>query len=315
MIIDLETLLVFGAAIPALMGLVAMGVGGSLHERDRALMLWGAAMLLAGFNQAVLLTTHSTPWGIVLANATFVGWVVIGTIAVGRASGRVPPVTPLVLWALASWLVFAACVFSGELRLGRLLSWPNIILMLLIALHWALSDRRKRMPLARGLLLGGLAMTAGAILFRTVMLALGDERALLIMESESTISTVFLSTIILGLVLATLGMLLTSMDGVNRKLRFALDVDALTRLATRHAFFETANRLPPGATRALMMVDADHFKSINDRFGHATGDAVLRHLGGVLREALPAGCLVARIGGEGQGEEGAAQAHGVVTSR
>ena len=59
--------------------------------------------------------------------------------------------------------------------------------------------------------------------------------------------------------------------------------------------------LTPGATPgdfAAMILDIDHFKLINDRFGHAAGDAVLERVGHVLREAAGPDDLVARIGGE-----------------
>jgi diguanylate cyclase len=46
------------------------------------------------------------------------------------------------------------------------------------------------------------------------------------------------------------------------------------------------------------MLDIDNFKSLNDRYGHPAGDAVLRWLGGILRAASRKGDLVARYGGE-----------------
>ena len=49
---------------------------------------------------------------------------------------------------------------------------------------------------------------------------------------------------------------------------------------------------------ALAMIDVDHFKVINDSFGHPTGDEVLRHLGGLLARQLRPGDMVVRYGGE-----------------
>lgn len=49
---------------------------------------------------------------------------------------------------------------------------------------------------------------------------------------------------------------------------------------------------------AVLVMDIDHFKSVNDRFGHAAGDATLTGLGNRLREILPGNGLIARIGGE-----------------
>lgn len=78
--------------------------------------------------------------------------------------------------------------------------------------------------------------------------------------------------------------------------------DALTGVANRRAFDEgLARHVAPvtsGLTFALVIVDIDHFKAVNDRYGHPTGDAVLRWLGGLLRAATRQGDIVARYGGE-----------------
>lgn len=79
--------------------------------------------------------------------------------------------------------------------------------------------------------------------------------------------------------------------------------DHLTGVANRRAFFEAAelelqrNRRAPRPT-ALILVDADHFKRINDRHGHPGGDAVLRQLGLVLTATFRQVDVVARVGGE-----------------
>ncbi|MBL8310866.1 MAG: GGDEF domain-containing protein [Burkholderiales bacterium] len=77
--------------------------------------------------------------------------------------------------------------------------------------------------------------------------------------------------------------------------------DALTGLANRRAFEQTLAALDAGeATTAysIILLDLDHFKTVNDRFGHATGDAVLRTVAAVLRDQQRSGDLIARIGGE-----------------
>jgi diguanylate cyclase (GGDEF)-like protein/PAS domain S-box-containing protein len=85
--------------------------------------------------------------------------------------------------------------------------------------------------------------------------------------------------------------------------RKAVFCDHLTGVANRRAFFEAAelelerNRRAPRPT-ALLLVDADHFKRINDRHGHPAGDAVLRQLGMLLTATFRQVDVVARIGGE-----------------
>ncbi len=73
--------------------------------------------------------------------------------------------------------------------------------------------------------------------------------------------------------------------------------DPLTELANRRAFDEAFAALHPDTTVAIALCDIDHFKRVNDEFGHAVGDRVLRAVGRTLA-AETEGCLVARYGGE-----------------
>jgi diguanylate cyclase (GGDEF)-like protein len=84
-------------------------------------------------------------------------------------------------------------------------------------------------------------------------------------------------------------------------LRRMATVDALTGAMNRAAFLAAGRQVlglehRPGC--AVLMLDVDHFKSINDRYGHAGGDHALRHLVGVLRAATRPADLVGRLGGE-----------------
>jgi two-component system, cell cycle response regulator len=89
---------------------------------------------------------------------------------------------------------------------------------------------------------------------------------------------------------------LTSMQ--SELIRLAT-TDPLTGVCNRRAFFETAQQIctgsRPGATLSAIMVDIDHFKQINDRYGHDVGDAAIR---GVAQLAAEENALVGRLGGE-----------------
>jgi diguanylate cyclase (GGDEF)-like protein len=78
-------------------------------------------------------------------------------------------------------------------------------------------------------------------------------------------------------------------------------VDALTQLLNRRAFDEvhaTCHAASQETPYCLVMIDIDHFKSINDEYGHAAGDAVLALIGRALRENCRAADHMARWGGE-----------------
>ena len=105
---------------------------------------------------------------------------------------------------------------------------------------------------------------------------------------------------------------LLAMLNRQRRLRNDLErlvrTDMLTELPNRRAFFEFAQtvmaaKADGGENRVTaMMIDVDHFKRVNDSYGHDAGDTVLKRVAGVIRDevamAKPAAWNVARLGGE-----------------
>ena len=89
----------------------------------------------------------------------------------------------------------------------------------------------------------------------------------------------------------------------NRNLKVLAQTDSLTGLFNRRAVSEQAPVMVEAAARAglpvaAILVDIDHFKMVNDLYGHAGGDAVLRRVATVLKSGLRPGDLLARYGGE-----------------
>lgn len=81
-----------------------------------------------------------------------------------------------------------------------------------------------------------------------------------------------------------------------------LHSDELTGLLNRRGFRQRSDALlgalPAGSLVALLVIDIDRFKQVNDRFGHVVGDAALRAAARWIEAALPAGGIAARLGGE-----------------
>jgi len=85
---------------------------------------------------------------------------------------------------------------------------------------------------------------------------------------------------------------------LNEELAFHSTHDALTGLLNRRSFRAAMAERTPGGSRAFILLDVDHFKSINDRLGHAAGDEVLVEVARRLRECVGARGLLLRWGGE-----------------
>jgi diguanylate cyclase (GGDEF)-like protein len=83
------------------------------------------------------------------------------------------------------------------------------------------------------------------------------------------------------------------------ELRTLAHEDFLTRVLTRRAFTSAAERLIGGTAPAtLVTFDIDHFKQVNDRFGHGIGDRVLQAVAAECRTVLRPGDILGRLGGE-----------------
>jgi diguanylate cyclase (GGDEF)-like protein len=90
---------------------------------------------------------------------------------------------------------------------------------------------------------------------------------------------------------------------VLQELERLSQIDALTGLANRRHFMALAEQELSRAARyggplSVFMMDIDHFKVVNDTYGHQTGDLVLQQLGSLCRETLREIDRVGRIGGE-----------------
>lgn len=115
--------------------------------------------------------------------------------------------------------------------------------------------------------------------------------------------------------------LVTSKEELERKndeLERLASRDPLTGCLNRRAFFEAFERqfraAAAGGTRlACVMADIDKFKSINDRFGHQTGDQVIQHFAAALQASARPGDLVGRYGGEEFCLVVSGQSHAAVT--
>ena len=126
----------------------------------------------------------------------------------------------------------------------------------------------------------------------------------LFFEDRLLLDMVLSGTIVLA-VGYPIGYLIISQNGKLRRMTAELDraarTDDLTGLYNRRTFLAEAQRAyatgAPG-TGAVLYIDADHFKLLNDGFGHATGDVVLSAIGKGIRRCVREGEAVGRLGGE-----------------
>ncbi len=101
----------------------------------------------------------------------------------------------------------------------------------------------------------------------------------------------------------SMGMVILVHDRLAEQLERWANVDDLTGALTRRRFFAKAQEMlehatASGARLSVAIIDMDHFKLINDQYGHAAGDSVLAHFGRLVRTTLRETDVFGRVGGE-----------------
>jgi diguanylate cyclase (GGDEF)-like protein len=149
----------------------------------------------------------------------------------------------------------------------------------------------------------GFAAFVVLLVVRTTVLVMGDAQP----QTQAMVSSVTYFATPLVQVTVAFGLILLMMRQYAEELRRASLTDPLTGALNRAGLEQQARRLIRRAKRnnnrtdrglAVLMVDADHFKQINDKHGHPVGDEVLRVLVQRTRDALRPGDLLCRYGGE-----------------
>ena len=116
---------------------------------------------------------------------------------------------------------------------------------------------------------------------------------LIVMTFEALLFTISIAFILLAM----------AKERSEYRLRTVAMVDSLTGIANRRAFLQDGAELAKRhaanpCPAAILLIDLDHFKSINDRFGHAIGDRVLQIFARTAQENIKAPDLIGRLGGE-----------------
>lgn len=148
-----------------------------------------------------------------------------------------------------------------------------------------------------------LLLLLGALLARALGVALADDPLRHAVGARSGAADVFVLALFFAGGVLNLVQIRLVLGRVLERLLAQSRLDELTGVANRRGMLATLNRAYARAERAhqpfaLLMVDLDHFKAINDQHGHAAGDAALVRVARLLVEGVRLGDTVARWGGE-----------------
>jgi len=278
-----------------------MAVVGAERRHD-GVQWWALGLLFNAVAHLLFALRGTIPdiFSIVLGNTLLMGVYLSLLAAVLQFQGRRLPRTAAVALPLlmAGCMALLADSYAARVVVaGLLLSSMNLWLLSCLITRWKTMGGR------------GAWLVVGALGFQTLVFALriglvgisswvGAE----LMQSSAVQTLTFMSTFAVVLV-ASMGFVFMARDRADEDNRRLAAVDSLTGVANRRALIAALDREVARASRqhtpmALMMVDIDHFKHVNDRYGHPAGDRVLCSVVNVLRQRVRAQDLVGRYGGE-----------------
>ena len=299
MSLDTTTLYFVATMVAALLGAMLLFFG--KQEKIPALNWWGTAYLLGAASIALWTLAGSTLGAMLSLALNALGFVACGMVwnAARVFHGRKPNLPGLMLGAVA-W-VAAVMTLQPEASALRLTIGAGIVAIyaaLTAAELW--SERRKTMQKRWPAI--AVPVLHGLVLMLPILLG-----GLLHPHDNAFASSVWVTVFAIELVLYAVGTVFVIFMLVSERTvsahKTAASMDPLTGLFNRRGFAEATSRViereaNAGRPVTVMIFDLDHFKSINDRFGHPAGDEILKLFATVVINTLRITDLSGRIGGE-----------------
>lgn len=282
-------------------------VGAAVFKLDRcSVVQWAGYALLTGASLVLFVSSSQAPGAQLraLGNVCVVAGVMLMHRGVRQFVGQPAPAWwyAVLLAAVLGVAWFGMAAHHGAMRVAVI---SGLLGLLCLATAWdVFTYARRKLDLQWGSVLA-LPLLLGAAVFLlrsgramaapgTVVAEITDNSAL-----NTGSALVFMVTALvfhLTLVALVGARLMAELSRLSRH-------DSLTELLNRRALDDLLRDEARRAIRAnlpfsVLMVDADYFKGINDRFGHAAGDEALRHLAQILRTVMRDVDRVGRFGGE-----------------
>ncbi|MDX8432545.1 GGDEF domain-containing protein [Mesorhizobium abyssinicae] len=301
-----DVILVINLFVAGLLAAAFMTI--AIYDKSRVSARWLAFGYVLGMVyfalEFVIPAFDNARLPVVAAFAVFLGATIVFNGGLAHKYGVAPPWWPMLFFlAIASVAVYLVQELPRQSLTAMMAYQLPYAVMQFTALGIVWSSRQRRERLDTILM---AVLTASALQFASkpfIAHALGGRGA----DPQSYVQTSYalvsqsLGTVF-GLALALLALAILVRD-VLAEATSKSETDALSRLLNRggferHAEITLRDAARRGVPVALVIADLDHFKGINDNFGHACGDRVIETFAGFLREAAADHHVAGRIGGE-----------------
>src|SRR5882724_6816136 len=299
--LDVTTLFIIATCITALLGLLLLSAWA--QERIRALAWWGCAYLLGGFSVAIWSVENMISPPVPAGTANALLFISCGMIwsAARLFHGR------RVLWGAMCagatvWLIGCLVPEFAQSVLARITLSSCIVAVYTFLTAAELWRERRKTLLRRWPAIFVPILHGAVFLFPIPLASLLPSDGGMVSLASGWIAIFTLETMLYVVGTAFIVLVLAK-ERTVRIHRDAASTDELTGILNRRAFFAAAQQLvvrqaKKGEPVSVLMFDLDHFKSINDGYGHLVGDAALKLFASTASATLRATDVVARFGGE-----------------
>ncbi len=282
----------------ALLSLMALTQVQQLPHYKKPLMSLACGQLFGAIGMAYLgtglLETAPLPWLFAHMSGTLSYYfIVIAIVQLFRPDIRPwKPVTLLAIALMGTLLVPVGTATIIWTKFAR-------ISLVLPAIWAAATTRNKETPLVRRLAFGVSVLAIVCMLPQMMVMVNLAGNITTIYGSEDPSAKLQALSWIVAAVMSYVGVIAVVQGRISARLSHAADFDSLTQVNNRRALMRHGEALVTKDHSVLMLIDVDHFKSINDTHGHLVGDAALTHLAKVIKQAVRLeDCVVGRYGGE-----------------
>jgi diguanylate cyclase (GGDEF)-like protein len=299
MLLDTSTLYLVATMVAAMLGAMLLFFG--RQENIPALQWWGTAYLLGAASVALWTLAADTLGPLLSLALNAVGFIACGMVwnASRVFHGRKPNLPGLVFGAIA-WIA-AAKLLPADAAALRLTIGAGIVAVYAALTATELWTERRRTMQSRWPAIA-VPVLHGFVLMLPIVLG-----SLLHPRGETLSNSIWVTVFAIELVLYAVGTVFVIFVLVSERTvtahKNAASMDPLTGMFNRRGFAEATSRVIEreangGRPVTVMIFDIDHFKSINDRFGHPAGDEILKLFAAVVVNSLRISDLSGRIGGE-----------------
>lgn len=265
---------------------------------------WGLAINFLSYPAFSLRTVGWPSTSIVLTNVLTALTLLLHTLALAAFQrARARPLNPWAVWLPVFLNAIGVIWFLHDDH------WRNIwvsasqflLACVLLSQAWAPGLQKQRLT-GRWVLIAGSTLLVITLLLRTVGMVMASDWDGHYNVSDSVQTATYLAT--LGVLLTnTMGFVLMQMEQALAHQQDLATHDRLTGLYNRNALLDALQHYGAVSNRAntplaFLMIDIDHFKHVNDQYGHLVGDDVLREVANRAQARLRRADFLARFGGE-----------------